>query len=744
MHCKHSRTIVRAFAVTTLALSVQAAFAATSTAMAAADSSQLDPVVVSGQREGTATYEAPTQGSLDAGEPQSVISQHFIENNTTPGANYTDIINIAPSVADTTPNGKGNAESLNLSIRGFQDGQFNVTFDGIPFNDSNDFTHHTTSYFTANTVGKILVDRGPGTAAQVGNATFGGTVGLQSRDPSGAANASMGLTLGSWRTNDYNAEIDTGELTPGGGRALVALTAINSDGAMSNNGLERKNAFIKYVLPVDADTSLTAVAMYNNVHQYVSQFGTTTGQLAQFGAHYSLGTTPSSDSYYGFNFDEIHTDFEYLQLRTKLAGMRVDNKVYTYAYYHKINETNDPSLTDPTQSMGSKGAYDGLQCDPTQGAVDPTCNNVSGQKGFNNYRSVGDMFRAEADIGPGILRGGFWVDYQWNDRALWDVDWTQGGVLDTAGDYNGFQRRLHDDLTSIDPFVEYEFHPADSVTLTPGVRYSSFARKIDADVNPQNGQKTSSSHTWTGVQPSLYALWHPTAESSVYGQFARGFLAPKDKLAYQPNQTAANGIDPQRTTNLQAGGTWKNNGLTLSADVYHIKFDNFFTYAASGAVVKTVGGGSAIFKGVELEGTLAVGAGVNLYANYTHNTQTYADGSKVQYAPDGTYAAGLIFDNGRSYGSLITKHIGTTVQGGNNGPDGGNYDVAGFTTTDLAMGYTFKKPTSGLKDVKVRLVVSNLANNEAVYYVYGASLSGTDMFMTLPGRSYMLGLSADF
>lgn len=717
-----------------ITLVVAAALAFGSQGAYADGDAQLEGIAVTGARVGSAAYEAPTQGSLDAGQPQSAISQHFIENNLTAGANYTDVINIAPSVADTTPNGKGNAESLNLSIRGFQDGQFNVTFDGIPWNDSNDFTHHSTSYFTANTIGNVVVDRGPGTAAQIGNATFGGTVALQSKDPTVNRNASASLNLGTWRSNDLALEVDTGTMAQyGNGRAMVALTDINTDGALSYNSLARKNAFIKYVQPVDADTSITAVAMYNTLHQNVSQFGATLSQMQTLGTHFSLSNNPSSDSYYGYNFDDIHTDFEYIQLKTKVSGIRVDNKLYTYAYYHGINETNDPSL-----ALGSKGVYDGLA------STDPTYNDVAGQRGMNNYRSVGDILRAETEVGSGTLRGGLWFDYQWNDRILYDVDWTQGATFDPSGDFGGYVRRLHDDLTTIDPFVEYEYHPTADLTLTPGIRYSSFGRKIDAAVNPTSGGTTSSSNTWGAAQPSLYALYHVDQNASVYAQYARGFLAPKDKLAYQPNQAAAKAIDPQHTTNFQIGGTYKVDALTVSADAYHIKFDNFFTYASQGATVVASGGGSAVFKGIELEGTYSLARGLNLYANYSKNDQTYADGTKVQYAPDGTYAGGLIYDDSQVYASLMSKHIGNTVQGGNNGPDGGNYDIAGFTTTDLALGYTVKNPSSGIKDVKLRLTVSNLANKQSIYYVYGASLSGTDMFMTMPGRSYNVGVSADF
>ncbi len=718
---------------------------ATTSSHAQTDGQALESILVTGQKPATAPYEAPTQAPLDAEQPQSIISQHFIEENLTPSANYTDIINIAPSVVDTTPNGKGNAESLNMSIRGFQDGQFNVTFDGIPWNDSNDFTHHSTSYFTANTIGSVLVDRGPGTAAQIGNATFGGTIALQSKDPMASSNIDTALTLGTWRSNDYSVQIDTGAMPKmGDGRAEITLTSINSDGAMTNNGIDRKNVFLKWVEPVSSTTSVTAVAMYNTIHQNVSQFGTTLAQMQQYGPHYSLNTVPSSDSYYGLNYDDLHTDFAYGELKTKWESVRIDEKLYTYGYYHKINETNDPSL-----STGSKGLYDAAN-GVALAAGDPTANNVAGQKGFNNYRSWGNILRAEGEIGPGTLRGGLWIDYQWNDRALWDVDWTLGGILDPNGDFAGYQRYFHDDLTTIDPFVEYEFHPTDALTVTPGLRWSSFSRKIDAQVNPQVGGPSSSNDSWNGAQPSLYAIDHITPNASVYAQYARGFLAPKDKLAYQPVQSAAQQISAQHTTNLQAGGAWKSDALTLAADIYHIKFDNFFTYASHGANVVAVGGGSAIFKGFEFEGTYSIGSGFSLYGNFSHNSQTYADGEQVLNAPTGTYSFGPIYNNGRLYASVLAKHVGSQYMSGNQGPincgssDGSCYNIPGFTTTDLAIAYTIKSPWAGVKDVTARLQVSDLGNNESIYYVYNATLSGTDEFMTLPGRSYSLGLSANF
>src|ERR1700761_3186934 len=172
----------------------------------------LETITINGQRGDNAADIAPTTTPLDAIQPTSVITQDFIQKNLPVTANYDEAIKFAPSVFDTAPNGPGLAESQNISIRGFQDGQFNVTFDGIPIGDSNDFTHHTTSFFGSNVFGQIHVDRGPGTAATIGNATFGGTVSILSKAPEDEMSIRPYFSYGSFNTQIYGGELNSGTI----------------------------------------------------------------------------------------------------------------------------------------------------------------------------------------------------------------------------------------------------------------------------------------------------------------------------------------------------------------------------------------------------------------------------------------------------------------------------------------------------------------------------------------------------
>jgi iron complex outermembrane receptor protein len=77
---------------------------------------------------GTASAVAPTQASLLATEPQSVITREFIELSVAPTAEYSRIVNIAPSLSGDSANGPGLSETK-TTLRGFSDDQYNVTFD---------------------------------------------------------------------------------------------------------------------------------------------------------------------------------------------------------------------------------------------------------------------------------------------------------------------------------------------------------------------------------------------------------------------------------------------------------------------------------------------------------------------------------------------------------------------------------------------------------------------------------------
>ena len=136
-----------------------------------------DAAIGSGAPAGSAPALAPSQGSLNSFQPTSIVSDKIIKDVVKVGADYNETAKYTPGFVSNNANGIGDSKS---GWRGYQDGQFNITFDGIPFGDANDPSHHSAAYFPASFLSRVTVDRGPGAASQFGYATFGGTLGLNS------------------------------------------------------------------------------------------------------------------------------------------------------------------------------------------------------------------------------------------------------------------------------------------------------------------------------------------------------------------------------------------------------------------------------------------------------------------------------------------------------------------------------------------------------------------------------------
>lgn len=675
----------------------------------------------SGGSPASAPYQAPTKGSLIATQPQSIISQHYIQENASAGSNYSDIVQIAPSVWSVDPNGAGMMESQSGGpfLRGFTNGQYNVTFDGIPWGDSNDFTQHSTSYFMPQDIGNIVVDRGPGDATTIGNATFGGTMAVTSKDPKSTATFTPYASFGSFNSRLQGAEFNTGVMQNyGDASAFIDYKNFTTDGFLTNSRLDRQNLFIKFVKPLTDTTLLTLVTMQNKLHQNVP-LGATLANMEKFGKNYGLNNDPTSQNYAGYNYDNIRSDLEYAGLQSRLNDWKVDNKLYTYAYYHRGFNGSDPGGAQPNGTV--------------YGADD-----VPGQKMAMNYRSVGDLLRLSKEMGPGELNIGTWIDHQTNNRWQYEIDFTNGGALNATPPSAAADRVMNDTLTTIQSYVDYAWKPTDAFTITPGLKYVSFRRTLDATVNQGTGLPYNNAHTWTDVLPSLTARYLIEKNWSTYAQFAKGFQAPNLNTFYKVNPDLST-LKPEQTMNYQLGTTWTSQRLTLSADIYKIDFNNKLVASPSGngTVFSNVGG--ATYKGVEGEGTYYLGSGYSLYGNYSVNSAREDKTNQwLPNTPKNTAGAGFIYNSGPVYASLVAKHVGSRF-----GDTGETIPLAAYTVTNFASSFTWKNVSTWAKNVRVGLQVNNLFNKTDIYALGTYDANNDPMYFTLPERSYQLTLSVD-
>src|SRR5882724_2605245 len=186
-----------------------------SSALAGQGAGGIETVVVTGTAFDPES--APAKARLETTEPQTIINKSYIEDSVSDTADYTTILAIAPGMTGFDTNGPGLSDGgVKNTMRGLPDGSYGITFDGIPFGDSNGPSHHSESYFPSTTIGSIDVDRGPGNAGNMGASTYGGSINKFSETLLSDSRTRAAATAGSWGTSDFNANYQTGDMDIGG------------------------------------------------------------------------------------------------------------------------------------------------------------------------------------------------------------------------------------------------------------------------------------------------------------------------------------------------------------------------------------------------------------------------------------------------------------------------------------------------------------------------------------------------
>ena len=720
---------------------------------------------------GSAPALAPSQGSLDAAQPVSIVSDKVLRDVVPPSSDYNEAGKYTPGFNSANTNGLlGDSKS---GWRGFQDGQFNITFDGIPFGDANDPTHHSAAYFPGSFLGSVVIDRGPGAASQVGYATFGGTMALRSIDLSDTFGGRLQTSYGSFGTMASGATVQTGLIGDTGVRGLFQYSNAFTNGAL-NYGHVDQNQFLgkvekkydNYTVTVFANLGLQN---YNNVGAI------TYPQLQAYGKRYgAVNGNPRSQQYFGYNNSQKQTDMEYVDVDGTVGNWHFDNKLYTYSYWYPNLQNNGADQTiEGNSTVANGGSITSIKIPTLTGGkttvpiVGVANGDVVGYVKYNDYRAYGDIFKMDRDFDAGYLSGtlrtGMWIERVDNTRLQEYIDYTTMKTFPQLGNSQqaSYKLLLASHITNVQPFIEYEFHPLERLSITPGFKYESFTRDHDAVINQTTLQPMHYTATYSAPLPFLAARYKVTPEVTAYAQASRGFLAPTVSALYVFDPQIG-GIKPQTTTNYQAGAVYKSGRITADMDVYQITANNFpVTNTLSTGETIYANGGTAQYRGLEAEGSYSIRNGLSAYASGALIQAKYTSGQfkdmRVGGAPSYTAAGGVIYDDGMVFGSLLQKFTGdaygSSGQKANSATTASSLNyVKAYNTTDFVIGIR----SSALHDfgignsVEMKLGVYNIFDHKNTTDIGGdptglININNTKLtYSFLPGRTVFASLAIGF
>ena len=346
-----------------------------------------------------AAQNAPSGNTLESVSAKTEISAEFIKKFMSPLADYAEVVNYAPGTFSLNPNGIGLGQGKTF-FRGFPDGDYTMTFDGIPFEDTNSPTHHSWANFPSGWTDSVDFDRSPGLASTFGPTNFGGSINLQSPQLFPDPDIRATVSYGSWNTRLLQLDADSGFFGKGNRNSfLMDIQQLLSDGYQTYNRQKRVAGYGKYQYRFSDRTSRYPVRrpgrhldQHSEHHQPDARAGgAVRRQLTCLSGDPGTPTAPNP-YYYGYNFYHVQTDFEYAAFTSDLGdGWKFDTKAYTTRYWNKQNYQNGTT-------------------------VNLTTAKPSGVDKLNGYRHAGDTAILSKESKWGIFRTGVWYDWAYTDR----------------------------------------------------------------------------------------------------------------------------------------------------------------------------------------------------------------------------------------------------------------------------------------------------------------------------------------
>ena len=628
-----------------------------------------EEITVNAGVDSIAAETAASGGFVEERSAQSLVSNTYVENFTSPIADYGEIVQIVPGTFTLSSDGIGLGQSKTY-FRGFPDGDFDIDFDGVPFYDTNSPTHHSWAFFPAQWIGGVDFDRSPGSAATVGPTPFGGSIHLLSKPVGNEQDIRATASYGTWNTKLFDGAYNSGSFGFGGQKRsnlFVDVHHMTSDGYQTYNWNTRNGGSLLYQYSFTPRTVLTGFSgvIWLDANTYglnptrcqtlglskanPAAYSCTGANSTFIGAVINFMMTNNSDpvNWLDFQYNNYHvpTDFEYVGLRTGIWA-RAGTSKSVKAVYLQLRQRRVASAT-PRRSLKLRTSSHRDASKTYNGVAIAPCNVQVVKKGvsalpcgvdkYNSYRKYGETSVLSQTSHLGVFRTGLWYEWARTDRHQYPSDplnhWADQALPNFAEQFwtNSYQ-----------PYAEFEYHATPKLNVTAGTKYAAYTFNVlhHADNGKTVGNlcalgqtigcpaTATDTGTFTSWLPSLDFNYRIQSNFSVYAQAATGSIVPPSSVVrLQPHTPSAAVPHPglltppkqQKSTTYQAGVVMKLQRFTLDADAYRVRFQNSYNSVIDPATTETVNflQPSSITQGVEFETTAVLAHGLNLYLNAT-------------------------------------------------------------------------------------------------------------------------------
>ncbi|WP_242912278.1 TonB-dependent receptor [Brevundimonas pishanensis] len=260
---------------------------------------EVEQVVVTGVRgprniDGLAVSE-------NIAKTRNTVTQEFISSQAA-GQTILATLNLTPGLSFTNADPYGSSGG-NIRLRGFDGARVSLTFDGIPLNDTGNYSAYTNQQMDPELIERASVNTGSTDVDSPTASATGGTINYVSRRPGQEFGGWIQGSLGDFNYRRIMGLVDTGEIGPWGTSAWAAVSYTNYDKFKGLGDIEKIQYNARIYQPLGDNGDFVALSGHYNENRNYNYNGpnlmTATGSLPS-----DVETSPFG---WGVDFDRTYT-----------------------------------------------------------------------------------------------------------------------------------------------------------------------------------------------------------------------------------------------------------------------------------------------------------------------------------------------------------------------------------------------------------------------------------------------------
>ncbi|WP_380182805.1 TonB-dependent receptor family protein [Kalamiella sp. sgz302252] len=659
----------------------------------------------------------------ESAKARSTITKEAMQKQADMAGNALDRLKYTPGL-NVNSNDASGLSGVDYTMRGMNSDQIGLSLDGIPINDSGNYAVYPNLVGDEENIEEVFVTQGSSEADGPHIGSSGGNIGLVTKRPAKDFGGFVKQTLGSNNLSKTFARLETGEYNGFSNWLSYSHTEAKKwrgEGRLYSNKFEMNSLF-----EAENGNSSNLVMKYNS--QENANYNTLSKAQFEQGGRYGndYPDTPQYNSrgqisrYYKLNRNPFEN--------------------FTLSFTQKLQLQDNLSLTlQPYYYWGNGGSFTGQSAS----TLGPT-SDQAGQYDLSNLTSntyyrpswtqtwrPGITTKLKWDINEQhSLDLGYWYERarQLQTQPFISIKsdgnpadlWGEPGGSDQVKDANGntVQGRNQYTITPAQKiWVQDSWFVSPDWTLVGGLAWQHVERRGENKGSLESAPEHRHA-TYHKFLPNFSASYRVNQENQLFYNLTRNMRTPQNYVLYNVGDSI--NTKPELSWNHELGWRFQREDMLLSATLFYLRYtDRQISTTNPDGDYEMMNVGKVENRGLELEWSGKLPYNFNYYTSYTYtdseqqdnvtqkNIQLPTSGKQLPNAPKNLLNMTLGYDDGRYYGSVSGKYVGSFY-----GDMTNDEKVGGRTVYDLAAGVYLPVDKKIVKSAALRFGILNLFDKE--------------------------------